>query len=101
MVKSIFEEINSSERMGEVLDIADAPAEANDDLKAWLEDPKNERLVQEIWEQAMCLAYVDGNKVAAIWLKERAQNPKHKLPSAAQEFYVIYQRCKEGATKGG
>lgn len=100
-MESIFEAINSSERMGKVLDIADAPTEASDDFKTWLKDSKNERLVQKIWEQVMCLRYIDGNKTAAIWLKERVQNPKHKLPSAAQEFYEIYQRCKEGAKEGG
>ena len=94
MAKSIFDEINSSERMGDILNLADAPAAANDDLEAWIENPKNEKLVQEIWEQAMCLAYLDGDKAAAEWLKERVKNPKHKLPSAAQEFFVIYQKCK-------
>jgi len=101
MAENIFEEINDSERMGNVLDLADAPAVANDDLKTWFEDPKNKRMVQKIWEQAMCLAYLDGDDAAAEWLKERVKNPKHKLPSAAQEFYVIYQKCKEGARGGG
>lgn len=95
MAKNIFQEINNPERMGQVLDLADAPATASNDLKTWLEDPKNKRLMQEVWEQAMCLAYVDGDNVAAEWLKERVKNSKHKLPSAAQEFYEIYQRCKE------
>lgn len=98
MSENIFQEINDPERMGKVLDLADAPAAANDNLKEWLEDPRNERMVQKIWEQAMCLAYLDGNEAAAEWLKERVQNPKHKLPSAAQEFYVIYQKCKNGRT---
>ncbi len=95
MAESIFDEINSQERMSDILDIADAPAAAaTDDHKAWLADPKNKGLVQKIWEQAMCLAYVDGNEAAAEWLKERVSNPKHKLPSAAKEFYEIYQKCK-------
>lgn len=96
MAENIFTEINDPERMEKVLDLSDAPAEASDDLKEWLKDPKNERLVEEIWDKAMCLAYSDGNDVAAEWLKERVKNPKHKLPSAAQDFYVIYKRCKEG-----
>ncbi len=96
MADSIFDEINSQERMSDILDIADAPVIATDDNKAWLEDPKNEMLVQKVWEQAMCLAYVEGNEAAAEWLKERVRNPEHKLPKAAQEFYVIYQKCKKG-----
>lgn len=95
MADSIFDEINSQERMSDILDIAGAPAVATDDNKAWLEDPKNERMVQQVWDQAMCLAYVDGDDAAAEWLKERVRNPKHKLPRAAQEFYVIYKKCKD------
>lgn len=95
MAESIFEAINNPERMGQVLDHANAPTATSNDLKAWLKDPESKRLVQEVWEQAMCLAYIDGNETAAEWLKKRVKDPKHKLPSAAQEFYEIYQRCKE------
>jgi len=100
-MKSLFEEINNPERMGKVLDLSGAPAAASDDLKTWLEEPENEKVVQEIWDQAMCLAYIDGDKAAAEWLKERVKDPKHKLPSAARQFYMIYKRCKENATGGG
>ena len=94
MAESIFDEINSRERMSDILDITDAPAAATNEHEAWLEDPKNERMVQKVWDQAMCLAFVDGNEAAAEWLKERVNNPKHKLPRAAKEFYEIYQKCK-------
>jgi len=100
MAENLFEEINNPERMGKVLDLSGAPAAANDDLKTWLDDPENEKVVQEIWDKAMCLAYIDGDKAAAEWLKERVKNPKHRLPSAAREFYMIYKRCKENAIGG-
>jgi hypothetical protein len=101
MAENLFKEINNPERMGKVLDRAGASAAASDNLKTWLEEPENEKLVREIWDQAMCLAYIDGEEAAAEWLKERVKNSKHRLPSAAQEFYMIYKRCKENATGGG